>query len=332
MTSLTNYISSDRQNASNALRPKETLKAIAVYVEATEDKSFWNYILSPYLKPLDFRAYSNEKLTTGKKGLKDYFDKTGEWLIICLDSDYDYLLQDSEIAENRSVFQTYAYATENLKCYAESLHTICTDVTYNPTEKINFVVFLEEYSKIIHELFIWHLYFYSLKNEAEFTITEFGNIVKILEKFNLNAIDKVIFEPLKSRVNKKINKLKQDFPQEEITVFSNQLKTLGLEDKNTYLFMKGHILYDNVVLNILRVVCDNLKTDSIKEINKSSAEQEHKNKTREHYINSIGNTEDKIKLALTLNKDFKSCFLFEKITHDIRNYLTLFKPPRTLTR
>ena len=222
-------------------------------------------------------------------------------------------------------FKLNTYATENLKCYAESLQTICTDVTYNPTEKINFVEILEEYSKIIYELFIWHLYFFSLSNEDKFT--ELYKIIQIPSKFNINAIDEIIFKRLRKRVNLKTNELKQNFPQHILSLnnFSNQLQTLGLENQNTYLFIQGHMLHDNVVLNFLRVVCDNLKTDNIKEINQSSAENKHKNKIRQDYIKSIGSTEEKIKLALSLNKDFKNCFLFKKIITDIENYLKLFK-------
>lgn len=325
MTPFENYVfDSARQNAFNLSKSENKSKNIIVYVEGVEDKSFWSHILSPYIKPLEFHCFSNETLRTGKKGLKDFFDKTGKWLIICLDSDYDYLLHNAEITQKKGIFQTYAYATENLKCYAESLHTVCTDVTHNPTEKINFVTFLEEYSKIIYQLFIWHLYFLHLSNEDN--KTDFYALIQLPAKFNLEKVDSV-FESLEKNIAKKTAALTQCFPQdiEKVTLFSNQLKLLGLEDTKTYLFIQGHTLYDNVVLNLLRVVCDNLKTDSIKEINNSSAESEHKNKTREDYINKVGNAEDNIKLTLSRNKDFKSCFLFKKITADIENYLATFK-------
>lgn len=322
-------ISSRRFGAANILQ--HTPGTISVYVESTEDKSFWSYILKTQFKSLrffaslDFFAFSNKKLQTGKKGILNLEAK--ENLIICIDSDYDYILNTNvaeKVKNSPYIFQTYTYAMENLKCYAESLHTICADVTHNPTEKINFVAFLEEYSKIIYQLFIWHLYFFSLSNEDRFT--DFYNIIKIPEKFNLNDIDNSILIPLKNRIDKKISELRQNQENTaQVNLLSEQLKNLELEDKNTYLFIQGHTLYDNVVLNILRVVCDNLKTDSIKEINNSSAEPEHKNKTREDYINKVCNTEEKIKLTLSLNKDFKSCFLFKKITADIENYLATFK-------
>ena len=98
------YNSSERLISSNIIQ--ETPDLITVHVEATEDKSFWSYILKPYFKSLDFYAYSNEKLATGKQGLKKLFSETNKLLIICLDSDYDYLFQNSEIIQNPFIFQT----------------------------------------------------------------------------------------------------------------------------------------------------------------------------------------------------------------------------------
>ncbi|MCK4493195.1 MAG: DUF4435 domain-containing protein [Methylococcales bacterium] len=329
MTSLENYaFESARQNAFNFSQPKNKLRFITVYVEGIEDKSFWFHLLSPHIKPLQFRCFSNNSLKTGKKGLIKHFDKTGKWLVVCLDSDYDYLFQDLEITKNSFIFQTYTYATENLKCYAESLIGICADVTHNPTEKIDFVEILTEYSKIIYKLFIWHLYFLKSSNKDEFTT--FYEIIQIPSKFNINTIYD-IFKALKNCVNSKASKLTQKFPQyaKQLDSFSKKLKVLGLEKNNTYLFIQGHTLYDNVVLSFLRVVCDTLKRDSINEINQSDSETEHKNKIRKDYIKSIGSAEERIKLVLSLNKDFKSCFLFKKIENDIQAYLEVFKAPET---
>jgi hypothetical protein len=333
------------QNAFNLSQPKNKPKSIAVYVEGIEDKSFWFHILNPYINPLDFRCFSNDSLRTGKKGLNDHFDNGGEWVIICRDSDYDYLFPEhsetaKKIKEKSYIFQTYTYSIENLKCYAKSLHAVCTDVTHNPTEKINFVEFFEQYSKIIYELFIWHLYFYSESNVNEFTIEEFCKLIKFPTKFNLNSIDSTVFTPLKNRIDTKKTELEQKFPNNitKITLLSNQLKELGLEDKNAYLFIQGHTLHDYVVLPLLRVICDHLKTDSTKEINQSVADSERKAQVRNEYFNLINHSQgdektvdekdekiDRLKLVLSINKGFTDCFLFEKIKADIENYLATFK-------
>ncbi len=350
MTPFENYVfDSARQNAFNLSQSKDKPKFITVYVEGIEDKSFWFHILNPHLKPLEFRCFSNSALRTGKKGLNEHFDKAGDWLIICRDSDYDYLFPEhSETAKGlkkRGIFQTYTYSIENLKCYADSLHAVCTDVTHNPSEKINFTTFFENYSKIIYTLFIWHLYFYKEHQEHEFAIEEFCEIVKIPTKFNFLRIKHEVFESLKKRVETKKNELGQKFPENvaEITHLSNQLKAFGLEDKNTYLFIQGHALYDNVALPLLRVICDYAQTDSLKEINQSKADSDRKKQVRNEYLNLINNPTDdsekiecpqcgevidnsknkkidRLELILSINKGFTKSTPFSKITEDIKNY------------
>ncbi|TGO02534.1 hypothetical protein PN36_23425 [Candidatus Thiomargarita nelsonii] len=62
--------------------------------------------------------------------------QAGEYLLLCVDSDYDYLLQDAtevskRINQEPYIFQTYAYSIENYKCYAESLRGVCVSVIYD---------------------------------------------------------------------------------------------------------------------------------------------------------------------------------------------------------
>ena len=81
----------------------------------------------------------------------------GENMIACVDADYDYLLQGTtplsdEVNNNPYVFHTYAYAIENLQCYAPSLHDVTVAVTLNDHSIFNFEEFLKLYSESIHPL------------------------------------------------------------------------------------------------------------------------------------------------------------------------------------
>ena len=160
-----NYIASNRQNAFNALRLKSKPKEVRVYVESTSDIGFWYSIFEPYEKQaqikLRFSAYSND-LTTGKDNLEKLFPETGQYLIICLDSDYDYLIQSAlaeTIKQNPCIFQTYAYAMENLKCYAEGLNSLCIRATNSTDDTVDLTEFLKDYSRIIYPLLLWNIYF-----------------------------------------------------------------------------------------------------------------------------------------------------------------------------
>ena len=63
-------------------------------------------------------------------------EKVGNDMIACVDADYDYLLQGATqlsrtILNNPFVFHTYAYAIENLQCFAGGLHEVCVAATLN---------------------------------------------------------------------------------------------------------------------------------------------------------------------------------------------------------
>ena len=86
-------------------------------------------------------------------------ENVGESMIACVDADYDYLLQGvTELSRtvNHSpyVFHTYAYAIENLQCYAGSLHDVSVAVTLNDHKIFDF----EDIYAFIAKLFFLCLY------------------------------------------------------------------------------------------------------------------------------------------------------------------------------
>ena len=79
---------------------------------------------------------SHQNLTKGKKRVLANLlqENMGEHMIACVDADYDYLLQGATptsktVVNNAFVLHTYAYAIENLQCYAPSLHRLCVMAT-----------------------------------------------------------------------------------------------------------------------------------------------------------------------------------------------------------
>ena len=53
------------------------------------------------------------------------------------------------VLSNRYVFHTFAYAIENMQCYAPSLHGVCVAVTLNDRLAFDFVGFFTSYSQIL---------------------------------------------------------------------------------------------------------------------------------------------------------------------------------------
>ncbi len=198
-TTLKQNLNSNLIEAYLRLSSKKAAKKVLVYVESDEDIAFWYGILKAYeTKDLrfDIQLPSRTSLAKGKdKALERNQDllnlKVGQYLIICIDSDYDYLLQDrtqksSLINSNEFIFQTYAYSIENLRCYSLSLNHICVQATHSINDKVDFEGLLKLYSAITYPLFLWSIFFKFLNNTTAMPLKSFNNIVGIKGKVNIN--------------------------------------------------------------------------------------------------------------------------------------------------
>lgn len=317
------YISSEREEGIATLSAKKNPTKVFVYVEDISDVGFWHGILSPYEKSNNIKfdispPYSENSLTTGKNQLIKLFPNTDKHFIICLDSDYEYLLQ-SELAQiinnNPYIFQTYAYAMENLKCYAESLNSLCISATHNSMDDIiDFSDFLSEYSQIIYPLFIWNLYFYHIKELSNFSISDFNKIVTIGNITPDNCENSLT--KLKNAVSERLQEFNSNA---DIVEFSKGFSD-ELPNTNAYLFINGHAIY-STVLNFLKEVCKKLEHSHIEQIKILTKTSQECSEKINHYRKSTSPAE----ALLARNDKFTDCFLFQNIRKDIENYLALFK-------
>ena len=162
---LNDNISSKYLEAANRLRSKSARRRIIAYVESYDDVFFWRTLLSPYeneTRYFEVMLPSHNRLERGKKSvLMNLLAKqAGEDMIACVDADYDWLIQGAtatsrEMINNPYVLHTYAYAIENLQCYAPSLHDVCTMTTLNDRFVIDIEEFIHQYSIAIFPLFVY---------------------------------------------------------------------------------------------------------------------------------------------------------------------------------
>ena len=259
---------------------------IRAYVEDDADVPFWYYYFSKQKMPVIITAVGNDK--RGKQIVLNYADRLSKEFILCVDSDFDYLHQRKTeqsklIIDNQFIFHTYLHSIENYKCYASILNNVIVGAT-NTTENINFnfINFLENYSEKIYEIFIYFIYFeqkYKIEEElytkerekkqvelSEIQFNEWEIIQKPIHKFLLDdGINKIIkitdliineakgeeeLRELKNKIKNEINKLPSIEP-DILSKLKDDLMILGVSKINTYLFIKGHTLMDNVVLRFL---------------------------------------------------------------------------------
>ncbi len=162
-------------------------RLVRVYVEGYEDVAFWRGIFdhfrNPYLR-FEISVPDRGDLPKGKKVLLQTIPRSSEELLLCVDSDFDYLFagrteQSRQVGAAQFMFHTYAYATENYLCYAPSLHNICVKATKNDTRIFDFVRFMHDYSTTIHPLFVWYAYSAQMASEHIFTLNDFKSAVRL---------------------------------------------------------------------------------------------------------------------------------------------------------
>jgi len=332
-STLIENVSSDSIAEENAFLPKASPRRILVYVESDEDIAFWRHILHAY----ESSEMEFDIQTPTKKGKQKAIKKrreaihlnVGPFLIVCVDSDYDYLLPehtpDSKLVNSDPyIFQTYSYAMENLQCYGESLHAVCVQATKHDKRVIDLKEFIRTFSKIIYPLFLWNLHFRK-NNDQTFTISNFCEIIKLNDKIDLANQCAIAIEGLKSRVDTKIASLEKTHPlaQDEINNIAVALDKMGVNEDSAYLFIQGHTLKDNVVLMVLNPVCQILIADKFEQIKNNSQHKTQEENDRNYYKSQ----KQDISIVLSSNTEYKNCFLYKKIKADLDNYVGKFNKP-----
>jgi hypothetical protein len=335
-TRLLDNLNSDLLAAFSALLPKGSAQRVLVYVESDDDISFWRSILLPFEAhgiDFDIQLPIKNALEKGKGHALEKSEEllnigVGTHLIICVDSDYDYLLQNTTIQSSKVnnsdfIFQTYTYSIENLLCYSDSLHSLCVQSTKNDKKIIELAELMKLFSKIIHKLFLWSVHFSLKQDTTSFTISKFCETIKILDKVAVNEQFKTALNGLKERVDAQRQSLEDNFPNEKphIDVLSETLKQFGLDEENTYLFAQGHTIKNNVILMFLNPIISHLKREKETQIKTNAQHKTELTDQMNYYKKQIV----PINIAINGNTEFKSCFLYLKINADLDKYIQKLK-------
>lgn len=306
----------------------EGCRRVLVEVEGYEDVAFWRGILDPYESDnlrFDISVPLEEHLAKGKKTLLGRAAMCHPNHIMCMDSDFDYLFA-GQTADARTInsspylFHTYVYSTENFVCYAPSLHNICVKATKNDAKIFDFERFFAAYSRAIYPAFVWYAYSAQISTPNIYTLPSFKNTVR-LGYLDIDNTGASTIAWLERQVARRVHSLERDYPEvaERLGDFEVLLHNRGVTPDQTYLFMHGHTLMDNVVTVVLDAVCSKLRLMSGERIRTSGCEGQRLLNEQSNYTNSLYNVRD----ALLFNENYKDCFLYKKLQHDIEQFLLL---------
>ena len=324
-TTLLNNLTSSYFTAAHKLYPKKARKRIVAYVESYDDVAFWRMLLEEFEDDEHYFQVMLPSANSLSKGKKMVLmntldtDQLGVNLIACVDSDYDFLLQDTtqtsrKINQSDFIFQTYSYAIESYQCFSESLHDVCVQATLNDRRVIDFELFLRQYSEVVYPLFLWNIFFYRQHDTHSFPMYDLNNIT-ILRDFALRYPEQSL-QRIRKDVNSKLGELQRQFPEieRELNFLAQELSKLGLIPETTYLYMQGHHIMNNVVLKLLAPVCTVLRREREEEIKRLAGHDEQYRNELTCYQNSQINVE----MMLRKNIAYKRLFHYEWLYKDLQ--------------
>ena len=249
--------------------PILTKAKASVHLEDKNDEIFWEPIFNRFFPTDKFHFISFSKSatgnnTTGCEQCLKYRPYLNKRFLICIDSDYRYLLQEPDLNVGNFIFQTYTYSFENHLCFCEGLDVVCKLSCNFDNTVYNFKKFFEEFSAVIYDLFIWHIAL--LKGSStDFNKDEFCQLINLSDINNdIQNQSEILLNELKIRADAKIESLQVIYPQFDLVVEKQKLSTLGVNEKNVYLYIRGHNLF-SLCTSIGKEVCKSiLNTEKIK--------------------------------------------------------------------
>lgn len=270
--------------------------SLSVLCEDIYDNGFWRCIIEDakptLMDKLDF-PNPNQKGTRGKDVLKKLKNYVNKKMIICVDSDCEYLYDNKVWYINTTyIYHTIVHSRENFQCNHLSLNEICKDIA---DKSYDFTTLFEDISKIISIIFyIWvHLketgqysrFDQIINNEQFRNILEFQGIQynSLEDKINL-------YQTIKDRVNDVLKNLEASMDEgwyksvieDEVPQLRKKLiEQYEIHPEETLSFFYGHSVLENLVEPLTIKITELLKKSRIEEVRQelSQASEKDRNNT-----------------------------------------------------
>lgn len=325
---LQEHLNSNYFELASKLRPKNAARKVVAYVESYDDVFFWRSVLQDFeTDRIKFEVMlpSRYSLCKGKKAalMNKLGPSLGDFMIACVDADYDYIMQGATeisrtLLSSPFIIHTYAYAIENYQCYAPALHTACVMSTLNDRDIISLEAFMEEYSKIIWPLFVWSIWAHKNGQASTYSITAFSQTITF---HDINPYHpENALEHLRDRVNKQIGWLQRKYPKAKdsyLNLRKSLQEELGIRPAETYLYIQGHALMEGVVLPLLNPICNMLRREREKEIQKLALHGQQK----QNELSGYRHSQSAIDLMLRKSVEFKQSAPYQLLSADIERLI-----------
>lgn len=244
----------------------------AAHLEANEDEYFWGRLFKKYApdKRILYMTYSKSPQgnhTTGVGHCLNFSNYLDEHFIICIDSDYRRLEGRPNIDIAHFIFQTYTYSFENHHCVPEGLDEVILRVCGKENHEVDFFSLIDRYSRALYEPFIWHLYFQEI-DDTIFSQLELRTMLSLFSRHTTTDVGDYVEKELRrleQRAKSKVKSLREEYPDVDLKPLKERYKTIGLLPERTFLFIRGHNIFDSLC-RLGRDICINLLIIEKKEL------------------------------------------------------------------
>ena len=300
---------------------------IVVYVEGFDDIGFWRPVFDRFTtKKRRFKIMTPDRadLAKGKKVVLGFEAKAGKNLLLCVDSDFDYIVgngssQSKRVNTSPWVIQTYVYAIENLQCAPLTLQSLSVTATHNDVEIFDFNDFFSRYSKIIYPMFQWYLWASIVKKPEVLSLSEFRNTVKInfLDPNDISGVETLGY--VKRMVAKKIKQLKAKYSEniEGVSQTKELLESKNIRPNQIIYYMQGHTFRENVVMPVFDAICKVMRLQMQGVISNSKAKQT----SERNQISAFLNSQQDIDQLFDTNLGYMVTPYYKKIEERIQTIL-----------
>ncbi|SHK68118.1 DUF4435 domain-containing protein [Xylanibacter ruminicola] len=298
---------------------------VTVEVEDTIDKDFWSDLLGELCpeKEFHFDPYHTilnedgtcERTGKGKSQIINASAGFNDWHIGCVDSDYDWILSNyteagKTISGNKYLLQTYAYSIENLMCLSSTLSDFCRENTEEDVD-FDFVDYLTRLSKAIYPLLVWSTYLYS-KGILDFTPNDWREVLINTEKDPEVSLAKIVTKA-KAKVEEFDKKYAGEITEKTDFELENIIKR-DVTDDETYLYVRGHELFDHILYSVLNSVIKKLRNQHYAVLRTSGTDEEFRKTALREYQNKDTN----VGKELSKNYRYKNnTLIYKKIWADV---------------
>ena len=277
----TNYL-----EAAQRLNSKHARHKIVAFVEGYDDILFWRNLLSTMENDRYYFEVMLPSRTSLQKGKKSALMNTlgaglGQYMIACVDADYDYLMQGATDISN----------------------VVCN----NPYV----------FHKLVYPLLVWSVWSYRHGYHSQFSMADLCVTVAVTD-FNLQNAEKTL-ERLAHKVNVKVAWLQRQFPQAKggYQRLRDELTALGVTPETTYLYMRGHDVFEKVITPILIEVCKVLRREREREIRRLASHSTQRQNELSGYQHASAEPEE----MLRKHTEYHSAPLYQRIQQDVREFL-----------